>query len=88
MNKNILIYGRDNCIWCDRAVALLETKGLDYTLIKINPQTGENLNEFFEMTNNAKSVPQIFINGKLIGGYDKLSEYFENESGGFGDDFS
>lgn len=88
MAKTFLIYGRDNCVWCDRAVALLENKGIDYTLIKINTETGENLQEFFDATNNARTVPQIFINGELIGGYDRLAEYFENESGGFGDDFS
>ena len=34
--------------------------------------------ELLEVAPNAKTVPQIVINHKLIGGYDDLCEYIEN----------
>jgi glutaredoxin 3 len=41
--------------------------------------------QFLELFPNARTVPQIVINGKLIGGYDNLVEYFEGTENGFGE---
>lgn len=72
------IYTRENCTYCTQAKALLERKGLEYIEI---PLTSDNVNEFTKLTNNAKTVPQIFyiegVNTTHIGGYDKLVPFVE-----------
>ena len=56
----------------DRAKALCEQKGLDYTYKMLDADfTAE---EMFERAPNAKTFPQIFIDGKSIGGYQQLEE--------------
>jgi glutaredoxin len=69
------IWGRPGCVWCERAKELIASKGLDYKYIELTP---ENLEEFNERTNGAKTVPQIFgFTGERIGGYDQLVHDFE-----------
>ena len=63
----IEIYGRDNCGYCDRAIALAERLQVDFTYKKLDTDfTREQLLEQFP---NAKTFPQIRINGNYIGGY-------------------
>ena len=69
--KNVEIYTGPVCIFCDWAKALLEKKGVPFKEIYI----GDDLNKMEEMikkANGLKTVPQIFIDGKHIGGNDKL----------------
>ena len=69
--KNVEIYTGPLCIFCDWAKALLEKKGVPFKEIYI----GDDLNKMEEMikkANGLKTVPQIFIDGKHIGGNDKL----------------
>lgn len=68
------IYTRSNCSYCVSAKALLDRKGLQYTEIAV---TADNIKEFQEKTNNAKTVPQIFYYDKLIGGYTDLVPFVE-----------
>ena len=70
--KMIEIYGKPRCPFCDRAKALCEQKGLDYEYKMLDADyTAE---ELFEKVPNAKTFPQIFIDGKSIGGYQQLEE--------------
>ena len=69
--KNVEIYTGPVCIFCDWAKALLKKKGVPFKEIYI----GDDLNKMEEMikkANGLKTVPQIFIDGKHIGGNDKL----------------
>jgi len=74
------IISKDNCIFCTRAKALLDMKDEEYTELKIN--TDVTMEQFAEMTGNAKTFPQIWLTVSgaeiYIGGYDKLVEYFNN----------
>lgn len=35
--------------------------------------------QFLEAVPNARTVPQVFLDGKLIGGYTELNAYFNNQ---------
>ena len=70
-----VIWSKDLCPFCDRAKALLQQKGIQYEERKIG--FGWNREQLFEAVPNAKTVPQIFLDGELIGGYDNLKKYFE-----------
>lgn len=65
------IYYWTTCPYCTRARALLDKKGVIYTGYDI---TGDEAarRKMVERTGGPKSVPQIFINNKHIGGCDDL----------------
>ncbi|MCB1530623.1 MAG: glutaredoxin 3 [Rhodospirillales bacterium] len=67
------VYSSNTCPYCVRAKSLLEAKGADYTEYNIstNPKV---IVEMLERTNGLKSVPQIFIDGRHIGGCDDLHD--------------
>ncbi len=69
--KQIAVYSSNNCAWCVRAKALLESKGLEYEEIDIS-QNSERALEMVERTGR-RTVPQVFINNQAIGGFDELS---------------
>jgi len=70
MNPEILIYTTSWCSYCHRAKALLDKKGVTYTEIDIE-EFPEKRKEM-EDRSNGTTVPQIFIDGKHIGGCDDL----------------
>lgn len=64
------IYTTTYCPYCVRAKSLLDRKGAKYT--EINVEDDAERAKMVERTGGARSVPQIFINDKLIGGSDDL----------------
>jgi glutaredoxin len=66
----ITVYSKNNCPFCDRATALLESKDVPFKMIKMEENSGAR--EFL-MEQGLRSVPQIFKNGVLLpGGYQGL----------------
>lgn len=82
----IEIYGRFDCVWCDRAQELCRQYSLDFQYKAIDdPWDGEkNTQELKERVPNAKTVPQIFWHKKHIGGFQQLAQEIENTRN-FGD---
>ena len=70
-----LIFTKYRCSYCDRAKTLIEQKGFEYE--SINIEEDNNIEILLEKNKYARTMPQIFINDKLIGGYTDLVEYFE-----------
>ena len=71
--KSIVVYSKTHCPQCDRAKELLDSKKLSYNVKTLGVDyTKEDL---LELVPNARSVPQIFIDDKLIGGYTDLMNY-------------
>lgn len=70
---NVLLYTKPTCPYCHRAKDLLSSKGVDYTEITITDLTDSQRNELSERTNNYRTVPQIFIDGNFVGGFDQLN---------------
>jgi glutaredoxin 3 len=67
------IYTKFGCPYCARAKALLGEKGVDYDEYEINSMPGKR-DEMLERSNGGQTVPQIFIDGRHIGGSDDLAE--------------
>jgi glutaredoxin 3 len=69
--KNTEIYFKAWCPYSRRALRLLDAIGVDYTPIDVTDDTVREQ----EMRERAgrTSVPQIFIDGRHIGGYDDLA---------------
>ncbi len=71
------MYTRPTCFWCVRAKHLLESKGFSYRDLDIN---NENLRKELKIkAPGIKTIPRIFKDGKRIGGYEDLVEYFKDK---------
>ncbi len=74
----IILYSKNNCAYCVKAKNLLTNLGLEYTEKKFEDFSSvENLIE--DIGKNVKSMPQIKIDGELIGGYNQLVEYLTDK---------
>ena len=59
------------CPYCVAAKNLLKQKGFDYTEIRIDMDPVRR-DEMLSRTGGRRSVPQIFVNGIHVGGFDDL----------------
>lgn len=76
MDETVVLYSKDSCPWCDRAKELLQSKNITYTELKFNVDfTREQLAEKLPDKANRLTLPQIFIDGENIGGYEDLRDY-------------
>ena len=69
---NLEIYSKDWCPYCKRAKALLEGEKIGYTEIDVTTDF-EREEEMIQRSGGRRTVPQIFVEGRLIGGYDDLA---------------
>jgi len=72
------VYSMTVCPWCVNAKKFLESKGIEYTEIKIDRDIENGREKLSELTGGERTVPQIFVDGKHIGGYDELVEMGNN----------
>jgi len=68
----IEIYTKFLCPYCSRAKALLKEKGAEFTEHDIT-MGGPKREEMLARSNGRTTVPQIFIDGRHIGGSDDLA---------------
>jgi len=69
----IKIYSTDSCPICVKTKQLLEKWHISYEESRID-QNPAAMREMSELTNSARTVPQIAIDGKWIGGFSELTE--------------
>jgi len=73
---DIVIWSKDNCFYCEMAKNLLED--LDLPFEERNISQGEwSREQLQEAAPDSKTVPQIFLQGKYIGGFSELKVYIE-----------
>jgi glutaredoxin 3 len=70
--SEILVYTTTNCPYCDRAKELLTRKGVSYEEVRVDEDDASR--DEMVSRSQRRTVPQIFINGKHIGGSDDLHE--------------
>jgi|TARA_X000000950_G_C13840224_1_gene629895 glutaredoxin 3 len=71
----IEIYTTRVCPYCDQAKALFKEKGLEYTEYLVD-SSSEKMSEMLERSQR-RTVPQIFIHGHHVGGFDDLKQLVE-----------
>jgi glutaredoxin 3 len=71
--SSAIVWSKPNCIWCDRAKDLLTREGYVYIekILGVNA-TKEDL---LESVPNVRSVPQIFVDGVYVGGFQELQDF-------------
>ena len=71
MTAKVEIYSSPFCGYCARAKALLSRKGVDYVEYDVDAES--NLRGEMRMRAGGRtSVPQIFIDGRHVGGCDDI----------------
>jgi glutaredoxin 3 len=71
-----VIWSKNNCAICDRAKALLDSKEISYEERNIEGPDWTPA-DFFEAVPNARTFPQIYLDGKYIGGHDMLITHMQ-----------
>ena len=85
--EEYIVYGSISCGYCIKARAILEEYGRKYRYIDI--MTDDVPTEFYHRTNNAKTLPQVFMHDPVrsygdstleihIGGYTELEKWLED----------
>ena len=68
MSTKITIYSKPNCIFCDKAKHMVKTLGFT---------TPDELYE--AVGKQVRTMPQIIVDDKHIGGYNELVEYYADK---------
>lgn len=65
------VYTTPYCPYCVQAKSLLKRKGVAFEEIDVSDDYALR-EKMIELSGGRRTVPEIFINGKIIGGYDEL----------------
>jgi len=76
MSNEIIVYSTRVCPYCVAAKNLLTSKNLEYQEIMIDQDPKQRA--IMMEKSGRTSVPQIFINGTHVGGFDDLSAKVRN----------
>lgn len=68
---DVVIYTKPGCPYCTSAKALLDKKGVDFTEI-VASNDPEKKQEMIQKSGGRMTFPQVFIDGKHVGGSDDL----------------
>lgn len=72
-----VVWSKYHCPYCDQAKALLTQKGISFEERKIGD--GYSKEDLLEAVPTARTVPQIFLDETLIGGFTELKKYFNEQ---------
>lgn len=79
LQSNAEVWSQTNCPACSETKKLLENYGIKYAerMIGINGYTKKDL---IDKVPTARSVPQIFLDGKYVGGLMELKRILQNDN--------
>jgi glutaredoxin 3 len=69
--NDVVIYSTTWCGYCERARGLLSRKGVEFREIKLDEEPAER-ETMMTRSGGRRSVPQIFIGERHVGGFDEL----------------
>jgi glutaredoxin 3 len=65
-----IVWSKDQCPYCVQAKALLESRGIEYEERNIN--NGWDKEDLLAAVPTARTLPQIFLDEELVGGFNEL----------------
>jgi glutaredoxin len=72
-----IVYGTSKCVWCDNVAKDLKNADIDIT--KVDVTEADNLARMKEIAGeDARTVPQVVIDGKYIGGYTETHRFINS----------
>jgi len=76
------VWTKDDCLYC--SLAKKELHNRKYKIDERNITGLWSKEDLLKVVPKARTVPQIFINDKYIGGYNELMQYFEETTSNYG----
>ena len=73
---DVTVYTKDRCPYCEKAKHLLTKLNVQFEAKKVGVDVTRE--QLLEVAPNARTVPQIVISGKVIGGFDELEQYIDD----------
>ena len=70
MSAEVLIYTTTYCPYCVRAKQLFNRKKVPF--IEVNVEERPELREWLVSASGQRTVPQVFVNGRSVGGFSEL----------------
>lgn len=71
--KKVVVYTMDYCPYCERAKRLLTQRGVPFTEERVADDDDSKWEELHRLS-GMRTMPQIFVDGKILGGYTELAE--------------
>ena len=73
----IVIYGRNRCKFCLLARQLLDSRGIAFEYFDVMQDESkiQQVRDEWSKLNSPATVPAIWVNGKFIGGYNRLNDF-------------
>jgi glutaredoxin len=68
-----VVWSKDHCPFCDQAKNLLKLKGIEFEEKRIGH--GYTREQLLEAVPDARTVPQIFLDEQLVGGFTELKKH-------------
>ena len=75
MEGKWVILGTNNCVYCKKVETMFHNLGVTYIYYNIDPNP---VLKDFVRSCGLTTVPQVYLNGYLIGGYDETNDYIRN----------
>lgn len=70
-----VVWSKDMCPYCEQAKSLLKMKGIEFEEKKVG--YGYTKEDLLEAVPTARTVPQIFLDDQLIGGFQELKTHLQ-----------
>jgi glutaredoxin-like protein len=74
---DVTVFSREGCPYCVRAKGLLHDAGIQFEELVLNRDFSEST---IRAVSGKPSVPQVFINGELVGGSEDLEAYLADQA--------
>ena len=71
-----IVWSKNHCPYCIQAKALLESRGIEYEERNIND--GWDKEDLLAAVPTARTLPQIFLDEELVGGFTELRQRLTN----------
>lgn len=72
MSRRIEVYTTVPCGWCRRAKQLLTDRALEFVEFDVRDDDARR-EWLIEATGGRRTLPQVFVDGRSIGGYEELA---------------
>jgi glutaredoxin len=75
-----IVWSKNSCPFCVQAKSLLTQKGIEFE--ERNIETDWSKEQLLEAVPTARTLPQIFLDDQLIGGFNELRKHLQESSNG------
>ena len=70
-----VVWSKDSCPFCLQAKALLESNGIEFEERNVSKDWTKD--QLLAAVPNARTLPQIFLDDKLVGGFNELRKHLQ-----------